>query len=93
MTFCGIDIMTPSEMFPNFKSDAPNCVDCPEHETRITPDPHDWFCDDDITVLCKAANRAIAKGIRPQFEREYCMVPKWCPKRNPLPKGHSLGEN
>lgn len=38
-----------SDMFPWFDPKAPNCVDCPEHETRITPDPDDWCCDDDIT--------------------------------------------
>ena len=55
-----------SKMFPNFDRNAPICVDCPEHETRITLDPDDWFCDDDITVSCKAADgRAIAPGIRP----------------------------
>ena len=70
-----------SEIFPWFDSLAPNCVDCPEHETRMTPDPDDWFCDDDITVSCRAAGgRKIAEGIRPQFEREYCMRPQWCPK-------------
>lgn len=69
-------------MFPRYDPSAPNCIDCPDHETQVTPDPDDWFCDDDITVSCRApGGRTIAPGIRPQFEREYCMVPAWCPKR------------
>ncbi|MBQ6923683.1 MAG: hypothetical protein IJQ73_03495 [Kiritimatiellae bacterium] len=71
-----------SDMFPWFDRSAPNCVDCPEHETSFSPDPDDWFCDDDITVSCRAAGgRKIVTGIRPQFEREYCMKPHWCPKQ------------
>lgn len=68
-------------MFPMYDSSVSNCTDCPEHETRVTPDPDDWFCDDDIAVLCRAAHRRkIAEGIRPQFVREYCTVPAWCPR-------------
>lgn len=75
-----------SEMFPWFDHSAPNCVDCPEHETLFSPDPDDWFCDDDITVSCRAAGgRKIAEGVRPQFEREYCTRPQWCPKRRLKP--------
>lgn len=50
-------------MFPWLDRSAANCVDCPEHETMFSPDPDDWFCDDDITVSCRAAGgRKIAEG-------------------------------
>jgi hypothetical protein len=29
-----------------------NCMDCPHHQVVADPDPTDWFCDDDIAVLC-----------------------------------------
>lgn len=29
------------------------CVDCKNHEVIPDPDPHDWFCDDDLAVVCK----------------------------------------
>ena len=29
-----------------------NCIDCPFHEVQSDPDPDDWFCDDDVAVLC-----------------------------------------
>ena len=29
-----------------------NCLDCPFHKIINDPDPHDWFCDDDVAVVC-----------------------------------------
>jgi hypothetical protein len=29
-----------------------NCMDCPYHQIVPDPDPTDWFCDDDIAILC-----------------------------------------
>jgi len=29
------------------------CLECSEHEIISDPDPHDWFCDDDVAVICK----------------------------------------
>ena len=31
----------------------PNCIDCPECTILPDPDPNDWFCDDDVKVVCK----------------------------------------
>ena len=61
-----------------------SCEGCPDCEIRITPDPDDWFCDDDVTVLCKAVSGGcvIAERIRPYLVHERCPVPHWCPKRN-----------
>lgn len=28
------------------------CIDCPHHEVINDPDPDDWFCDDDLAVVC-----------------------------------------
>lgn len=30
-----------------------NCTECQNHEIINDPDPHDWFCDDDLAVICK----------------------------------------
>jgi len=29
-----------------------NCIDCPNHEVINDRDPSDWFCDDDVAVVC-----------------------------------------
>ncbi len=34
---------------------ASNCVDCPRHAVVPDPDPTDWFCEDDVAVLCGLA--------------------------------------
>src|SRR4051812_3276113 len=28
------------------------CIGCKHHEVIADPDPHDWFCDDDVAVVC-----------------------------------------
>ena len=65
------------------KTERRSCEGCPSCEIRITPDPDDWFCDDDVTVLCKAVSGGyvMAKQIRPYLVHERCPVPQWCPKR------------
>jgi len=32
-----------------------NCTKCEHHEIIPDPDPNDWFCDDDVAVICKKA--------------------------------------
>lgn len=27
-------------------------IDCPHHRVILDPDPYDWFCDDDVVVVC-----------------------------------------
>lgn len=29
-----------------------NCLECPNHSVINDPDPNDWFCDDDVAVVC-----------------------------------------
>ena len=31
-----------------------NCMDCPKHKVIPDPDPSDWFCTDDVAVVCLA---------------------------------------
>jgi hypothetical protein len=58
-----------------------NCIDCREHEILPDPDPSDWFCDDDVQVICKANyNQTITCSCRPYRVREECSIPSWCPK-------------
>ena len=38
------------------RCDKPNtCLTCTCHSVIEDPDPDDWFCDDDIAVVCRAA--------------------------------------
>ncbi len=29
-----------------------NCTQCQYHAVIADPDPYDWFCDDDVAVVC-----------------------------------------
>ena len=59
-----------------------NCVNCPDHEVQSDPDPNDWFCDDDIKVVCRASkNKTITVACRPYNIKKECEVPKWCPRQ------------
>jgi hypothetical protein len=55
------------------------CIDCPHHEVRSDPDPDDWFCDDDVKVVCLKAKRNITVACRPYNTRRESSVPSWCP--------------
>lgn len=43
------------------------CIDCSFASFEADPDPHDWFCDDDMKIVCKAGKRpfTVASGLRP----------------------------
>ncbi len=56
-----------------------NCMDCPFHQVEMDPDPDDWFCDDDVKVVCKKANKNITVACRPYNTRRECDIPNWCP--------------
>ena len=30
-----------------------SCMECPKHKVIPDPDPLDWFCDDDVAVVCQ----------------------------------------
>lgn len=72
-----------------------NCIDCPNHEVILDPDPTDWFNDDDVTVVCKLLPndekgkfsgvayqnpfKVITSMCRPYKTREESKTPSWCP--------------
>lgn len=56
-----------------------HCVDCPFHEVKSDPDPHDWFNDDDVKVVCTKVNKNITVACRPYNTRKETPVPNWCP--------------
>lgn len=60
-----------------------SCLDCPHHRVEPDPDPLDWFCDDDVKVVCtkvSAKNNVVMCGIRPyRVKAEIKSVPVWCP--------------
>ena len=58
-----------------------NCLDCPHHSQRRDPDPNDWFCDDDMKVVCTKTTpeRVVTSAERPYNLRRECAVPPWCP--------------
>lgn len=29
-----------------------NCMDCKHHKVINDPDPYDWFCSDDVAIVC-----------------------------------------
>lgn len=57
-----------------------NCTNCEDHIVLPDPDPHDWFCDDDVKVLCKITKKNITAACRPYNIKKECNTPKWCPK-------------
>jgi hypothetical protein len=68
-----------------------NCMDCEHHQEVRDPDPDDWFCDDDVAVLCTVTKprkdsgfpyRVITCACRPYNTRKECDIPDWCPLRN-----------
>lgn len=60
------------------------CTKCPEHQILSDPDLFDWFCDDDVKVVCKATKRKkneVTVACRPYNVDKECPIPKWCPKK------------
>lgn len=43
-----------------------NCIECVNHRVINDPDPHDWFCDDDMAVVC-----SITKNDKRDAKSEY----------------------
>ncbi len=53
-----------------------DCTECFFMKRIITPDPNDWFNDDDEEYVCKKANRTISEMNRP-YEKQ--PIPDFCP--------------
>ena len=56
-----------------------NCIDCPFHDVLPDPDPNDWFCDDDVKVICRKLNKEVTWMCRPYNIRKESEIPDWCP--------------
>lgn len=59
-----------------------NCTDCKHHSVEPDPDPHDWFCSDDVKVVCKLTerkNNTITVACRPYSVKKESETPSWCP--------------
>lgn len=57
-----------------------SCIDCPQHEVRPDPDPLDWFCDDDVKVVCMLTGKNCTVACRPYMtRRETTPLPGFCP--------------
>lgn len=56
------------------------CTECPHHRVDPDPDPHDWFCSDDVKLVCSRAARTITRGERP-YRLGKVEIPSWCPLR------------
>jgi len=45
-----------------------SCINCPFHKVINDPDPDDWFCDDDMAIVCtKLPNDEIGKFDSPAY--------------------------
>lgn len=70
-----------------------SCMDCPNHRVISDPDPYDWFCDDDVAVVCTKKEKSkdtipngqpfkvITQACRPYNTRRETNIPDWCPLR------------
>lgn len=57
-----------------------NCTECENHKVVPDPDMDDWFCDDDVAVVCSKMGKYITRGCRPYKYIEECDIPDWCPR-------------
>ncbi len=72
-----------------------NCLDCEFHRIINDRDPVDWYCDDDIAIVCSRSPRKgnpssqyasdrcefkpVTVSCRPYQAREEGKRPAWCP--------------
>ena len=58
-----------------------NCYECQFRTVESDPDPDDWFCDDDVKVVCSKNNdKVITSACRPYNIQKECKgIPDWCP--------------
>lgn len=52
------------------------CTDCNFMKRILTPDPDDWFCDDDQMYVCGVTNKTLSECNRP-YEKQ--VAPSDCP--------------
>lgn len=63
-----------------------SCVKCRFIKVSADPDPHDWFCDDDVKAACTGIidavtgmHKLITVACRPHHLEKECETPEWCP--------------
>lgn len=56
-----------------------NCMDCAFHQVLPDHNPSDWFCDDDVKVMCHKNRQLVTVACRPHHLRDECTPPGWCP--------------
>ena len=52
------------------------CTNCNHMKRILTPDPYDWFCDDDQMYVCGVTNKTLSECNRP-YEKQ--VAPSDCP--------------
>lgn len=74
------------------------CAICAHAKIYADPDPDDWFCDDDVKVICDAVStningepinkNVITCACRPyNIVTECSRIPDWCPQHGqPTPR-------
>lgn len=56
-----------------------NCTECPFAKILDDPDNEDWFCDDDMKVICSTTNEVITHACRPYRLKVESSIPNSCP--------------
>ena len=56
-----------------------HCTDCPFPIKSYDPDPDDWFCDDDMKLVCSTTNEVITHACRPHRLKIESNIPDSCP--------------
>lgn len=55
------------------------CYKCSNCRESRDPDPNDWFCQDDLQLICAAKNDKIIEGCLRPYEVKDVEIPDWCP--------------
>jgi hypothetical protein len=59
------------------------CHECPHCKILPDPDQHDWFCGDDVKVVCAVNNNIVERACRP-YEAKKVEIPSTCPFTNEI---------
>lgn len=54
------------------------CWECPHCKFLHDTDSHDWFCNDDVKLVCAINNNVIERACRP-YEAKNIKIPSTCP--------------
>lgn len=59
------------------------CHECPHCKILPDPDPHDWFCGDDVKVVC-AVITILLKELADLMKQKKVEIPSTCPFTNEI---------